>query len=303
MLRTTARIAFVLCAVAPLGASTLTTSVFGDDARPMTAAADSQRRASDRDEQRRASDARATQTNDEWCRENQRNNGRDDRESFCEVREFTLGAGSVTAETSNGSVRVTGERGRNDILVRAMVMAHARTEQAAREIAKEVVVSTSGRIRATGPRTGNRESWWVSFRIQAPQSTDLNLTSSNGSLAVSDLRGRMQLRTSNGSISLMDVGGDLTADTSNGSVNASLSGSKWDGQGLDISTSNGSVRLSLPESYNAHLVAGTSNGSINVGFPITVSGRLNRDIDTNLGSGGPTIRVRTSNGSVSLQRR
>jgi DUF4097 and DUF4098 domain-containing protein YvlB len=244
---------------------------------------------------------------DAWCREAQRNNDNDherNRETFCEVREFTLGAGAVAAETSNGSVSVTGER-RNDVLVRAMVLTRASTAERAREIAREITVSTSGTIRATGPRSYNREGWHVSFRIQAPQSTDLTLTSSNGSLSASDVRGRLRLRTSNGSIRLMDVGGDVEADTSNGSVNATLSGSTWDGAGLSVSTSNGSVRLMVPENYNARLVAGTSNGSINVGFPVTVQGNLRRgrDIDTTLGSGGPTIRVRTSNGSVRLERK
>ncbi|HEX6324384.1 MAG TPA: DUF4097 family beta strand repeat-containing protein [Vicinamibacterales bacterium] len=247
--------------------------------------------------------ARTAQSNDEWCREAQRNND-NERETFCEVREFTLGAGPVTAETSNGSMSVTGER-RGDVLVRAMVFARARTAERAREIGREITVSTSGTIKATGPRSYNREGWHVSFRIQAPNGTDLNLTSSNGSLSASDVRGRLRLRTSNGSIRLMDVGGDVQADTSNGSVNATLSGSTWDGAGLSIQTSNGSVRLTVPETYNARLVAGTSNGSINVGFPVTVQGNLRRgrDIDTTLGSGGPTISVRTSNGSVRLERR
>ena len=61
--------------------------------------------------------------------------------------------------------------------------------------------------------------------------------------------------------------------------------------------------MTVPDNYNARLVAGTSNGSINVDFPITVQGRINRDIDTNLGSGGPTIRLRTSNGSVRVEKR
>ncbi|HUF23370.1 MAG TPA: hypothetical protein VMN81_04515, partial [Vicinamibacterales bacterium] len=80
--------------------------------------------------------ARASQSNDEWCDDARRNNDRD-RETFCEVREFTLGAGQVTAETSNGSVSVTGER-RADILVRAIVVARARSAERAREIAREI---------------------------------------------------------------------------------------------------------------------------------------------------------------------
>ena len=246
------------------------------------------------------------QTNDEWCREAQRNYDDDgDRESFCEVREFKLGAGALSVETSNGSVRVTGER-RNDISVRAMVFAHARTRERARELAREITVSQSNTIRAEGPRSNwSREGWYVSFRVTAPQATDLDLESSNGSLSVTDVRGRMNLRTSNGSIRLTNVGGNVQADTSNGSVTAILSGTKWDGEGLDIGTSNGSVRVGVPENYNARVVASTSNGSINFGFPITLQGNIGgrrRDIDTTIGSGGPTIRMRTSNGSVSVRR-
>jgi DUF4097 and DUF4098 domain-containing protein YvlB len=248
--------------------------------------------------------AQANQTNDEWCRDQRRNSYDDDRETFCEVRQFTLGAGSVSAQTSNGGIRVTGER-RNDILVRAMVFTSARTEARAREIAREVTIDQTANIRVDGPRTGNREGWHVSFRIQAPERTDIDLTSSNGSLSATDVRGRLRLRTSNGSVRLVDVGGDVQADTSNGSVTATLSGSRWDGDGLDISTSNGSVRLNVPDGYNARIVAGTSNGTLNFGFPVTLQGNIGgrrRDIDTTIGSGGPTLRLRTSNGSVSVGR-
>lgn len=239
---------------------------------------------------------------DDWCAEARRNNYNDDRETACEVREFTLPRGAVSAETSNGSIRVTGED-RGDIFVRALVMANARTEERAKEILKEVTIDTTGGLKADGPRNLNRAGWWVSYRIQAPKTTDVTLRSSNGALAVTDVKGAMRLRTSNGSIRLMDVAGDVEADTSNGSVNATLSGRAWDGAGLSVTTSNGSVRLTVPDNYNARLIAGTSNGGIDVDFPITVQGRIDRDIDTNLGSGGAPIRVRTSNGSVRVERR
>src|SRR5687767_434824 len=109
MLRTTARIAFVLFAAAPLAAASLTTDVFFSgpaalrDASPSAIADAPQRRAAGA----RDAQARDSQTNDEWCRDAERNNDSDNRETFCEVREFTLSAGSITAETSNGGVRVT----------------------------------------------------------------------------------------------------------------------------------------------------------------------------------------------------
>lgn len=63
------------------------------------------------------------------------------------------------------------------------------------------------------------------------------------------------------------------------------------------------MRVHVPDNYNARLVASTSNGGINVDFPITVQGRIGREVDTNLGSGGAPIRLRTSNGSVRVDRR
>ncbi|MDQ3170607.1 MAG: DUF4097 family beta strand repeat-containing protein [Acidobacteriota bacterium] len=295
MFRAIARFSLVLLAALPVGAAAR--EMHNSDAVALSAAVAPQAAA-------RTVSSTPSQSDggDPWCKEALRNNDDDDRDSACEVREFTMPRGSVSAETSNGSIRVTGED-RGDVFVKALVMATARSEERANEILKEVKIDTAGGLRADGPRNLNRASWWVSFRIQAPKTTDVTLRSSNGSLGVTDVNGTMRLRTSNGSIKLMDVGGDVEADTSNGSVNATLGGRSWQGAGLNVTTSNGSVRVTVPDNYNARLVAGTSNGSINVDFPITVQRRINRDIDTNLGSGGPTIRLRTSNGSVRVEKR
>ncbi len=288
MFRAIARFSLVLLAALPVGAAAR--EMHNSDAVAFSAAVAPQA-------------AARTVSDDDWCKEALRNNyNDDDRDNVCEVREFTMPRGAVSAETSNGSIRVTGED-RGDVFVKALVMANARTQERANEILKEVKIDTSNGLRADGPRNLNRAGWWVSFRIQAPKTTDVTLRSSNGSLNVTDVSGTMRLRTSNGSIKLMDVGGDVEADTSNGSVTATLGGRSWQGAGLNVTTSNGSVRVTVPDNYNARLVAGTSNGSINVDFPITVQGRINRDIDTNLGSGGPTIRLRTSNGSVRVEKR
>jgi len=47
----------------------------------------------------------------------------------------------------------------------------------------------------------------------------------------------------------------------------------------------------------------TAMGNLWWDRPITVSGRIGRDIDTDLGKGGPTLRLRTSNGSLSIRER
>lgn len=243
-----------------------------------------------------------TQADQDWCRDNGRYNDRD--ETFCEVRELKGSAsGSLTGSTSNGSLAVTGSS-RRDVVVLARVMASAPTMAEARDLARDVQVTLeNGELRSEGPRTERRQSWWVSYRAEVPASYDLDLNTSNGSVTVTGVRGRIQLESSNGALKLTDLGGRVDARTSNGSVHVQANGSRWDGEGLSVVTSNGTARLDLPASYNANLVVGTNNGSLNVDFPVTVQGRIGRRLETTLGSGGATLEVRTSNGSVRVGRR
>lgn len=238
----------------------------------------------------------------DWCKDSRSYNDRD--EHFCEVRELKEAAQrSLDAAVGNGSVTVTGSS-RSDVLVQVRVMTSAPTTSEARDLAKEVTVSLeNGRLRASGPSTYRRRSWWVSYRAQVPTNYDLVLDASNGSVNVTGVRGTIEADTANGSIRLTDLGGRVRARTSNGSINVQVSGTKWDGDGLSVVTSNGSARLELPQNFNAELVASTDNGGLSIDFPVTVQGRVGRRLETTLGSGGPTLQVRTSNGSVRIARR
>ena len=117
------------------------------------------------------------------------------------------------------------------------------------------------------------------------------------------MKGRLDLGTTNGGIHLTEVAGNVRAETTNGGVSATLSGTTWDGEGLDLRTTNGSVTLEIPKGYNARLETGTTNGGFSIDFPITVQGSLGRRISTTLGSGGPVIRATTVNGGVRIRER
>jgi DUF4097 and DUF4098 domain-containing protein YvlB len=60
--------------------------------------------------------------------------------------------------------------------------------------------------------------------------------------------------------------------------------------------------MSVPENYSANIQTGTVNGSINVDFPVTVQGRINKQLSFNLGSGGASVRATTTNGGVRIQK-
>jgi hypothetical protein len=238
----------------------------------------------------------------DWCRDERRGNDRQER--YCEVREHTLSAGgrlSVDARPNGGIEVRAWERG--EIRLEAKVVAQADTESEARDIASQVQIETGNTVRAEGPRSGRRSSWWVSYRLSVPRSAELALTSTNGGISVRGTRGDLELETSNGGLSLDDVGGRVRGKTTNGGVDLGLTGREWQGEGVDLRTSNGGVTLRVPDDYNAHIETGTVNGRVNVNFPVTVHGRIDRELNLDLGSGGKTIRVQTTNGGVSLSRR
>jgi hypothetical protein len=245
-------------------------------------------------------EARVVQ-DDDWCRESGYDRNRD---HYCEVREYTLRTDRdviVVDASPNGGIMVEGWD-RSEILVRAKVQAQSRDEGGAREIAGRVEVNTGRTIESDGPRTGRGESWSVSYRVYVPYDSNLDLESLNGGITINDVSGQMRFRTTNGGIHLSGLKGDVDGRTTNGGLNVELSGNEWDGAGLDVQTTNGGIRLHVPDDYNCRLETGTVNGTFRIDFPIMVQGRIDRRIEATLGNGGKTIRVTTTNGSVTVGR-
>jgi hypothetical protein len=242
-------------------------------------------------------------TNDDWCL---RERGNSDREMFCEVRQFTVAAaGTMTVDAApNGGINVEGGP-RNDVLVLAKVVAQAETQQRARQIAGAVNVSAApDKVSSEGPSgLGRREGWSVSYRLAVPTISSLSLKTTNGGISLRDVDGQIDFKTVNGGVKLTNPAGDVKGRTNNGGVDVDLEGPGWKGEGLDVETNNGGVHLRIPEQYSAHLETGTVNGGMNIDFPLTVQGRVDREISADLGSGGAPIRVRTHNGGVRISKK
>ncbi|MCU1263892.1 MAG: hypothetical protein JWM21_210 [Acidobacteria bacterium] len=235
------------------------------------------------------------------CRDSWNN---DRLQNHCEIREQTLPVGGmITVDAGrNGGVSVKGwDKG--EILVRSRVQTAAPTQAEAEELAKQVRIDTGGlRIHSSGPADQRDFNWSVSYEIFVPRRSDLSLESHNGGISISDVNGKMEFSAMNGGVSLRRVGGNVHGSTTNGGVAVELSGDRWDGEELDVKTTNGGVSMSVPENYSAHLETGTVNGNVSVDFPVTVQGRITKELSVNLGSGGPTVRAMTTNGGIRLKR-
>jgi DUF4097 and DUF4098 domain-containing protein YvlB len=241
---------------------------------------------------------------EDWCRSER--SGNSDRESYCEVRQFTVTAAgtlNVNAEP-NGGIQVEGTT-RADIQVLAKVVAQADTQARAKQIADAVrITATPSDVSADGPSNSGRREWWsVSYRLSVPTVSMLSLKTTNGGISIRDVDGQIDFKTVNGGVTLTNLAGDVKGRTSNGGVNVDLDGPGWKGEGLDVETSNGGVHLRIPANYSAHLETGTVNGGFNIDFPVTVQGRIDRQLSADIGGGGAPIRVRTHNGGVKVSKK
>lgn len=239
---------------------------------------------------------------DPWCARD----GGGDRGHYCEVREMTLpplGAVLTVNARPNGSIKIVGAD-RRDVQIRAKITANADTDDQAQGLVKQVTVQTGGSVHAEGPANESGRNWSVSYEISAPVDQPLSLSSTNGSIAISNVRGQADFTTQNGSLSLTDVAGNFKGRTQNGSVQVSLQGQRWDGEGLNVETQNGSIRVTVPDGFAAHVDSRTVNGRVSIDFPVTVVGEINRrHVTTDLNGGGAPMRLVTTNGSVSIKKR
>jgi hypothetical protein len=230
----------------------------------------------------------------------------DDHYRACEVREQTLPAGPLTVDAGrNGGIRVEGWD-RNEIRVLSIVTASARSEADAKQLLSGVQIQAGGgKVSSSGPERDGREWWSVSFRINVPRKNDLDLTAHNGGVSITDVAGTIRFETRNGGVNLTDLGGDVRGLTRNGGLNVRLNGTRWEGTGLDVETTNGGVNLSIPEGFNTDLTTQTRNGGFRTDFAMTIQGELSprRGISTTLGSGGPPVNVRTTNGGLRINKR
>lgn len=239
----------------------------------------------------------------EWCDSDDRGDSRTER--ACEVREFTLSADRDVIHVDgemNGGIRVEGWD-RNEIQILVKVQAWSRSGDP-QEITSEIQIATGSTIAASGPDMQNREGWSASYRLRVPRRSSLDLQAHNGGIGIADVNGDLRFETQNGGITLTNVGGDVRGETANGGVHVTLSGSEWDGAGLDVETTNGGVVLEIPEDFRATVQSGTVNGGFDTDIPFTVQGRLrSRRLTADLNGGGQPIRVVTTNGSVRIKAR
>jgi hypothetical protein len=263
--------------------------------------------------------------------------------------------GRINVETFNGSVDISGW---DQATVDISGTKFGPTQEAADALRVDISNSPEGvAVRIVRP-SERRNNMGAKLVIKVPRSAvldrivtsnasihtvdgagDARLHTSNGSIRVQDLRGRLNAETSNSSVELQAIAGDVTVRTSNGHIrtdgveggldlhtsnsSVNLKAARGD-RPIRIESSNGSVDVTLPVAFSSTLRANTSNSSITVrapsepdarltahtsnssitsDFDIRMQGELSKNrLDGTLGRGNGLIDLETSNGSVRVVR-
>jgi hypothetical protein len=183
----------------------------------------------------------ATAKNDdraERWRDNCERGWNNDRARFCELRTYTISPSTKISVDAgpNGGVAFYGSD-RRDVRIVARVQASADDDATASEIARQIrVITDGGQIHSEGPSQRNHTSWSVSYDVYVPSRANLEAVTENGGISADEIQGEMNFEATNGGIHLSEVGGNVRARTTNGGVVANLSGTTWQGQGLDLQT-------------------------------------------------------------------
>jgi hypothetical protein len=245
----------------------------------------------------------------------------------------------VRVQNANGRIRVLGED-RDDVEVLATKIGRAESDEAAGALLREIrvlcgLVGGALEVEVDVPRRWNRRGH-AHLELHVPRGTSVEVSTSNGKICVENLCGAVRARSSNGSVDVTSVVGNIDVSASNakvccshtqghlvarssngkiqleehrGSIDASTSNGlivaeleELGREGVQLATSNGRILLELPAAVDADVDIRVDNGAIRNDRELckATSERAGR-LRGRLGSGGIPIRVRTSNGSVSLR--
>lgn len=125
----------------------------------------------------------------------------------------------------------------------------------------------------------------------------------NGNIQAEGLEGPVNFSAVNGEIEVVITSGPAKIETVNGPINCHLRALK---DNLTLETVNGPIKIKIPAeiSLNAYLEAKSTNGAINIDLPLTFKGltKSKGSLEGQIGTGGPLIRLRTVNGSITFSQ-
>ena len=234
----------------------------------------------------------------------------------------SAGLQTVAVQTTNGAIDYRGDAEKS-IAIQARKVVRAPDQATAAAFMQQVQIqfepqADTLRIYATYPKPPRHVEVEVTFIIHGPQQINVNGHSTNGAVALHQVKGTVQAASTNGEVRVSEISGAVSAKCTNGGVSANrltlTAASEFSSQNGDVrvhvqqgqapitaTTVNGSVHVTLPPDYQGQLDARTQNGQVRTSFQPQITARARNRLIGQIGGGGEALlKLQSQNGDVTL---
>jgi RNase P/RNase MRP subunit p29 len=214
--------------------------------------------------------------------------------------------GEVRIGNTNGKIEIEPSDG-STVEVRAERIAHAATDEGARELLPRITIKEDVKPDRIAIETERLSGFMVGasvevrYHVRAPKTAVVRATNTNGAVTVTGFSGKVVAETTNGAVAAHDLSGGVEARTTNGSVNVDLASVGPDS--IDLRTTNGGLVLTLPGTAKADLSASCVNGGIDVSGINLDGERSRRHVEGKMNGGGTHVGLHTTNGGIRVRAR
>jgi DUF4097 and DUF4098 domain-containing protein YvlB len=139
---------------------------------------------------------------------------------------------------------------------------------------------------------------------------EITVRSGDGSIRLDRAEGKLDLETEDGSIGVEAKPSALRVRTADGSIRLRVDHDSAMTEDWDVQTADGSITLTLPPAFNTELDAETRDGAVRTSHPAVHDEKRagedreerRRTLKAKLGNGGRTLRVRSGDGTIRIER-
>ncbi len=233
---------------------------------------------------------------------------------------------SVEVETTNGGISITGSDD-DIIIIDAEITVKGPNKAVCQELMDNVEIFTQEKDDKLNieikQQKKKKYSYSISFNLIVPRETDIEASTTNGGINITELKGNIEAVTVNGGVNCLEIEGDIIAGTVNGGINlVNVSGNVDAGtvnggiecnavntppSDIELGTVNGSIRLGIQGMLNTKLEATTMNGKVNVSGieadRIQYEGKKKnpRHLNVIIGDGKGNYELASVNGSIHIE--
>jgi hypothetical protein len=187
---------------------------------------------------------------------------------------------------------------------------------------KVVVEQAAGKVTIQSETVGGQgcSNIQVVYRLllSLPRTVDVSVHGISGPLNIGEIEGALRISGNSGNINLAQLGSGARITGNSGNINLAQSGSgsiisgnsgtttikirQLDPGGLELSGNSGAIKLHIADELNVDVKVSGLSGTVSSELPNVKFNKTGAaDYYARIGSGGPTINVHGSSGSISLR--